>query len=245
MNLQALPHLTQILEDTENLLKNNSLTYLFKREGEEEIDSYDFSFSPPVAEKTVERVVRTDLCTLCERRISYKPHQFGKENIREPFLVLIHNPFIDLQSENKNKKYYQDPLVNNWLFKIFQGVFGLSPENFLVREVLRCLFGREDVKNKQWVDLCSTHIQEDILQYSLQGILVLGEAAPLLFGKLEAQKNIAQVIQFLGKPTVISSGPSRLTYLQKKNALPETIQQEKRNIFQALSVFKKEVMKMN
>lgn len=245
MNLQALPHFVQILEDSESLLQSSAASLIFQKANERKAESYNLSFRLPVPEKAVEKVVRSRLCTSCARRISYKPRQFESEKIRQPFLVLIHNNFIDVLQEGNKRKYYQDPLANDWFFKIFQGVFAASPEDFLVREILRCLFSREDMHNREWLNNCFLHIQEDILKYSLRGILILGEAAPLLFSKEEAREKMASVFELVGKPTVISSGPSRLAFLQKKRVEPEEIRREKMRIFTALSVFKKEVMKIN
>lgn len=241
MNFSALSSFVQILDDARYLLK--STDYIFQKAQEADPFSYDLSFVPPVAEKFVEKVLRSDLCTLCERRMSYKPNPFYNEKVSQPYLVLIHNIFIDpLPHPNRKKKYFQDPLTNDWFHHFFLEFFKSPPEDFLVREVLRCHFGKEDIKKKKWIEQCKSHIMEDIVQHDIRGILILGEAAPLLFEKETAQKNIGKVIRFVDRPTVISSGPGKMTYFQKKNFDKESLQVEKEKIFKALAVFKNQIM---
>lgn len=241
MKFSAISIFTQILDDATHLLK--STDYIFKKTQETSPYSYDLSFVPTMPENIVEKVLRSNSCTLCDRRMSYKPSQFREEKVLQPYLVLIHNIFIDpLPHPNRKKKYFQDSITNDWFHSFFLEVFENSPENFLVREVLRCHFGKEDIKKKKWVDQCHSHIKKDIIQHDIKGILVLGEAAPLLFEKKMAQENIGNVIQFADIPTVISSGPGKLTYFQKNNFSKDVLKVEKEKIFKTLLVFKNKVM---
>ncbi|MCX7680335.1 MAG: hypothetical protein N2316_14130 [Spirochaetes bacterium] len=71
----------------------------------------------------------------------------------------------------------------------------------------------------------------------------MGEAATILVPDREKLNQlVGKTVEFLGIKTVFTPGPSRLVYLQQKNYPSEEILQEKRKIFNAVSLFKREVM---
>ncbi|RME92139.1 MAG: hypothetical protein D6767_03860, partial [Candidatus Hydrogenedentota bacterium] len=198
-------------------------------------------YTPAIAEKTVEKILqskKTTLCTLCERRISYKHKQFETLLIAEPYLLLKHNPFL-----SEHDRFYQDPMVNSLFTKMCHTVWGKNPKEFLVREVLRCHFGAEDVSNPAWIENCKTHIEADISQYKLKGIVLFGKAARILFPDNKVRsKYVGKVFSFCGLPTVLSPGADTIIDLQNAKAPPEKIKQVKKLAFDAMKLFEKEVM---
>ncbi len=238
MHVEQYPRFIEILKDFQYLIKRRQSKLLWRRDSELEPELYDLSFQPALKSSTVERVFQSDLCTRCQRRISYKKEQFTEEVPSLPYMILVQNTFIGEESG-----YYQDPAVDEMFRKIISSVLKHSVEEFLVREVLRCHFGAEEASDQRWVANCKSHIEDDIQKFNLKGILIIGQAAPLLFPEKEELKNlIGQVNQFMGIPMVVTPGPTRLVYMQRNNFSKDKIVTEKKKIFNAVQLFQNSVM---
>ena len=240
MNVEIYPKVRSLLEDFTFLLKNEKNRLLYKRRDDLDLDSYDFSFSPTIRTKTVKTLYESDLCTLCNRRISYKAHQFDEDYPQRPYLILLHNRFKRAQ-----RRFYHEASHNAMFEKIISGTLGFSASELLVRETLRCHFGTEDIKNLEYTKNCTSNIEKDIENFNLQGILIMGQAATLIFpDKSELAAKLGKVFEFLGLPTVVTPGPSRLIYMQENRFSAQKIREEKLKIFDAVKLFKTDVMKL-
>lgn len=212
MQLHNMQQFSTLLEQTTDYIRTFYRDHLHHREGEKSYLDLDLSFSPVVPNVKPLKRIDASLCTRCDRRISYKVNQFTVEAPVLPLLVLIHNPFF-----NQKSQFYQDPGLDKIFTRMLQKVFGVSAESFLVRDALRCHFGRQEIGNPSWRDNCIGHIEEDIQKHHLKGILVLGQAAVLLFPeKQDLKERSGKVSSFLGLPTMVSSGPERVQYLIEK-----------------------------
>ena len=214
-----------ILEDFLAVLQKRSRSLVWKYAGEAdplEINETDFSFQPAAflkqpftSEKIRQKFYQKDACTLCPRRMSYKRGQFEGKAPEFPLLMIVHNAFL-----GANGRTYHNPQVENEFIKLLQESLKLPPEKFLQREALRCHFGAEEIYNETQVKNCQTHLSADIQKYKIKAILIIGEAAPIIFQeKEELSDRMNQISEFMGLPTMVTYGPSRISFM-KKNRYP-------------------------
>lgn len=239
MRVADYPKFLDIIRDFGRLLSENPQALLYRRDGEPDPETIPLHFKPAVAEKTVEKMMDARSCTRCRERLSYKPGQFETTRPTLPYLILVHNRVL-----RKQEIFFQNSAENDLFEKIITGTTGHHPREFLIREALRCHFMTENkTPDPQWFRNCSDHLQADIVRHNIRGMLVMGEAATILVPEREKLlKLLGQVVEFAGIPTVFTPGPSRLVFLQQKNRPAEEILAEKKKIFAAVSLFKKEVM---
>ncbi len=233
--------LQEILEDYLFLLNRHLNTLVWKYDFEPEPHEADFSFTPIIPNRILEKFYEEDSCTLCARRISYKADQFSERNTNKiPLLILLHNVFLAHKHQ-----WYHEPESDREFQSLLKQVSQKNEDdskklNFLIRETLRCHFGAEEVNNREWSKNCQIHIQNDINKYSIKGIWIVGEAAPLLFQeKEELTKRMKQVTHFMGLPTVVTHGPSRIVFMRKKKYPEEKIEEARENILKTIQNFKK------
>ena len=240
MRLDSYPEVLHLVQDLKTwLTESDPNSLIWNRESEVDPLTIDLSFSPPIAEKTVETLYDPDVCALCSRRIGYKPRQFDTKPLALPYLVLIHNSFI-----LATKQYFESPAADKLFRKMISAGLGVSTESLLIREVLRCYFGKPDEADPGNFTNCIKHIREDIDNYKLKGILILGQAAPILFGRSKEalEKVSGKITTFEGLPTIVTSGPQRLLYMQSKHFDQKTVDDEKRRILNHLLLFRDKVM---
>ena len=214
MQLNNLQQFQELLSTTLQYLQVNHRKSLFKRDQETSALSLDYSYFPQVANVTPHPVKKETnlLCTQCSRRISYKVNQFAQEEPDVPILVINHNPFF-----NQKNQFYQSPAYDKILHRMLLKVFQKDAHSFLVRDVLRCHFGKEEVREKEWRDHCLEHTKADLAKFKIRGILVLGQAAVLMFPEsAELKARNAKLTEFFGVPLMVSSGPERIHYLMEK-----------------------------
>jgi hypothetical protein len=242
MRVEYYPELLNIIKSIKsNLYLAKDQSVLLFRSSEPEPLKIDLSFNPVLSKKTVEKFVRTDVCTLCSKRIGYKPGQFNKKIISQPYLILIQNSFK--LSENS---FYENPEEDNIFKNMIKAGLGFEVSDFLVREILRCYFGQKDEKNPDFTKNCLSHFRADIKNFNIKGILILGQAASLLFENDNEviRKKMGKVISIEGIPALISPGPNRIHYMNTHKLDPEAIKKEKLMILNYLKTFKKEIMNL-
>lgn len=240
MHVESYPELLDVITKTKQYLQHEDKSLLiWRRNDEADPLSIDLSFEPELREATVESFLEPNVCTLCERRIGYKPGQFGREQGKAPFLILIHNSFI-----LDRGRFFEDVKVNEIFVNMIRAGLGRPPHDFVVREVLRCYFGAEDEGNGDYLQNCRKHLAEDIEGYKVKGIVIIGQAAPLIFGsdKRVLEGLTGSIKPLFGTPAMVMPGPARIVYMQKKGFAPEKIVAEKRAILGYLENFRREVM---
>jgi len=241
MQLDFYPDYLHAVQDLKKFLQVSSpSSTVWKFEGEIDPLAIDLSFEPPISEKTVEDFIDSDVCTLCARRIGYKPTQFLKPTIRRPYLIIVHNSFI-----LGKDKVFEEGAANSLFKKMIKAGLNAEPQDFLVREVLRCYFGKEDESVLDNQQNCLTHMRRDIVEYNIKGILIIGQAATKIFGtdQEKLKKISGKVIEYEGLPTVVTSGPERIIYMLQKKVAENTLQQQKAKILEHLQLFRKNIMK--
>jgi len=243
MQISHYPDYLDILEDLKNYFKYCDVSQtIWQRENEPDPLAINLSFHPQISETIFENYADKTVCTLCARRIGYKPGQFTKNKSTLPYLILLHNSFI-LSSES----YFEDSSENNLFKKMIQSVFEKDPSEFLVREIIKCYFGQKDEFDQTNIQNCIKHIEADILKYKIKGILVIGQASKFLAQILNKPLNslINKKISFLNIATMICPGPNRIVFMHKNNYSKEKIEEEKNIIKQILLNFKSQIIDIN
>ncbi len=222
--------LEKILDDFLYILHHNKDTLMWQREEETDTNHFDYTFTVPLTQIPVVSAKTKKSCTICSRRMFYKPGQFDTPHSLAPFLLLVHNEYLYSQ-----EKIFYNTLVNEKMSFLLQQINCL-PTQFIIREVVRCHFAREDILNPLWAKNCTQHIQEDIHKFKIKGILVVGEAIRLLFPN-NSHENLGQIINFCKLPTLLTPGPSRIIYMQSKGIAIMKINKEQDNILLNIKTF--------
>ena len=240
MHVEKYPELLDIVRFYKRrLIESDPSTLLWQREGEEDPFAVDLSFHPEISEKTVETFLQSDVCTLCERRISYKTLIQNEPSL--PYLILIHNSFV-----GDHGRFFEDSAVNDLFLRMIQAGLGADARQFRVREALRCFFGQKEESDPAHFVNCQKHLIDDLSRDNIRGILIIGQAAPIVFGnnKQKMEQAAGKVSEFFGLPAVVCPGPTRIKVMEERKMPLAQINDEKRKIINILSIFKKEVMKM-
>jgi len=237
LRVDKIPALIEILNNFESLIQKKKI-FLWKKSHENPPESFDLSYSPVISAKTVERKVDKSACTLCEKRISYKKDQFKKQIPKLPYLFVVHNDFVGPQSQ-----IYHQSEENSLFEKMISTTLKIKPSDVLIRELLRCHFSKEDIFTTQVIANCQNHIERDILDFKIKGMLIFGKAASLLYqDKSELSKKSENPFELFSVKTMICPGPNRLVYMREKKMPQEQIDAERRKIFDTLNRFKVEIM---
>lgn len=237
MRVDLYPELIEVLRSARSILSKRDF-FLWKRDGEPRPEEIGFSFTPIVAEKLIASILDKNACTLCARRISYKKEQFAKREPREPYLFLVHNDFLGPKAG-----FYNKAQENTLFLKMIESVLGFSAKDALVRELVRCHFSKEDLKDESVVQNCSVHLRRDLEDSKIRGILLFGQAASLVFRTKESLAlHENRVFTWNNLPTMVCPGPNRLVFMREKGYSKEQIDAERRKIFDVLEYFKKEVI---
>ena len=227
----------EILDSSIRILKSFDTNYnLWKLENEDAPTSFDLNFNPiiePVEYSVVNTHYNPNACVLCYKRVSYKPKQFETNIPQLPLLILIHNNFV---TKNTNK-YSDDSLDREFNEMLLEGT-GYKSNSFCVREVLRCHFGDTDIHVQEHYTNCMVHLREDIKQFNIQGILVIGEAVNIVFKeKKDIEKYLYKIDTYLDIPTIATPGPSRLLFMKKNGYSDIKINEERAKIQRAIQQF--------
>lgn len=241
MRVDLYPELAAFVRGLAKYLQSYPSSLLFRRSGEVDVRDISLHFKGQLSASAVKKAIKEAPCVLCKERISYKPAQFLEKKVALPFLIVIHNALI-----LKGDVFYAKSEENELFIKIVENTTGYHPNQFLVRELLRCHFDAlPNQYSEKWIQNCAIHIQEDIARYHIRGALVFGEAAAMLFPKREELwANVGKKINLWGIPAVLSPGPARILYLIQKKYPEAEIQKEKRRIYEAVLLFKKEIMRI-
>ncbi len=240
MYLKAITQFKEILDDFEFLLHQNHKAFRWALKDQKSPLDFDVSFKAVIPQKAIFDYYRSDVCIRCSRRISYKPDQFSEVKPKLPYLILKHNVFL-----GKYNRIYHDPEVDREFSQIIKLAIGYEADHFLIREVLRCHFGAEEINDPQWPENCKKNIQDDIIKFNLKGILIIGEAARILLQD-KAKDHFSKVFHFLNLPTVATPGPSRLIFMKRKSYSLTKIKEERDRIIKTIQLFRdKIIQKLN
>lgn len=104
--------------------------------------------------------------------------------------------------------------------RMIQKVFGFTMKEFYFQEFPGCLFSQDRSGEEDWkrrTQNCKVQVQETIQEEGIQGIILLGAAATLLFGKEEALKQMGKTLEFQpGTPMVVLRSPEAILAAEQK-----------------------------
>ena len=222
---------SKIVQDFHYVLTHlDSQAVIWKRDKESIPDSQDFSFQlkqPTISESTTQT---HSGCVLCRHRIFYKADHDTPKTAAVPYLLLVHND--ELISGNC---IYQKNQLNKEMHDLLDRA-NVKASSFLVREVLRCHFDKNDVSNSEYINNCLEHLRADIKNLHVKKILIVGEAIRLLFPNKKSIV-LGQWIKYEDLPAILTPGPSRLLYMKKNSFESHAFEKEREKIISNIKLF--------
>lgn len=126
---------------------------------------------------------------------------------------------------------------------MIEGMLGFHPRAALVREILRCHFSADDTMDAENAERCLIHVRKDIETHGVRGILLVGQAASLIFrDKADLAQRQNQVFEWQGVRAMVCPGPNRLQFMREKNFAKDQIDAERQKIFETLKIFKDKII---
>ncbi len=234
MQLEIFSELTSVLQGLRGVIHNHPENLVYLRDREKSPDSIELDWKKRHSIPKVLKPTKTEnLCTLCPRRISYKPYQFAPNFPEIPILVVVQNHLLV-----DNDKIYHETSTAVQFQSIFTTAFGGDFTKFMYREALRCHFSKADVQNPDFLKNCSGHIRNDIDNFRIRGIIFLGSAAPLFYPDPTGIKEAnGKILEYHGVPALFSHGPERMAALVERKTPAEKIKTEKEQIIRNLKNF--------
>ncbi|MCU0825732.1 MAG: hypothetical protein MUF77_13975 [Leptospira sp.] len=165
-------------------------------------------------------------CTLCAGKIAGIRNYFQIGRI--PILVLHYSgstspkekPFIKKQA----KQIFRDKVTEVTWADLIQKTFGFSFEEFFYEEYPACTFSSVEFVESDWqkrVEACKIHLEENIKEFGIKAVLVLGSSARLIFGAEKAKEILGKEIlwEIGGKqiPLLTLRSPEALVFLEEKS----------------------------
>ncbi|TGL59431.1 hypothetical protein [Leptospira sarikeiensis] len=161
-------------------------------------------------------------CKLCPDRLSAIRHFIIRG--RKKILVLHYTgeTVSGKQSYVKTSplKIFRSSEAEDVFDRMIQKVFGFTMKEFYYQEFPGCLFSQDRSTEDDWkrrTNNCRIQVQETVQEEEIQGIILLGAAAPLLFGKDEAIGQMGKTLEFQpGVPMVVLRSPEAILAAEQK-----------------------------
>lgn len=161
-------------------------------------------------------------CKLCPERLSAVRHFIVRG--RKKVLVLHYTgefqPNKPSYAKTSPQRIFRTPEAENLFDRMIQKEFGFSMREFYYQEYPACLFSQDRSSELDWkrrVENCRVHVKETVQKEGIKGIILLGAAATLAFGKEEAAKLLGKTVEFEpGIPMVILRSPEAILSSEQK-----------------------------
>lgn len=244
---QVFQSLIEIFDEASYFIKSN---YLPITNLKSEQDPHDVSFSwRPLTKKTKEqrqkdnqekqrtnRELANFPCSLCSNKTTGIKNFFYPGRI--PILVLHYSGASSLKEKpfiKKNpKQVFKEEITSKVWNTLIQSTYHFSSEELFYQEYPACNFNVNTSKNEDWktrTDTCKVFIEENIKDYNLQGILLLGSSAKHVFGAEVAKQMVGKLTHWFlnGKniPVMTLRSPEALVFLEEKSKQKS----EEKNLF--------------
>ncbi len=273
-NSGIMKELKGILQDLRFLIKKDEIPIL-RKQGEKDPENLDLvwkesiTWNFPSEQKPVsipgiqvrippKKEDRNFSCRLCPERLSAIRHFIIRG--RKKILVLHYTGETVSGKESYVKtsplKIFRSTEAEDVFERMIQKVFGFSMKEFYYQEFPACLFSQDRSTEEDWkrrTQNCKTQVQETIQEEGIQGIILLGAAATLYFGKEDAAKQMGKTISFQeGVPLVVLRSPEAILVAEqkRKTSKPESSEfqeakkkeiEVKESILNQLGIFHSEV----
>ncbi|WP_411822714.1 hypothetical protein [Leptospira sp. 'Mane'] len=228
--------LVDVIEETKYFLKKQSLP-IFHLNHEPDPGDIHFPWkaltkktSEQKAKETKEkqrtnREVINFPCALCTGKVSGIRNFFYRG--RKPILVLHYSGAVSPKDKPFVKRspsqIFREILTEKIWSSLIEKAFGFSYQEFFYQEYPACNFSNVNSKEEDWktrIDTCKIHIQDNISDFDIQGIILLGSSARLVFGD-KAKDFLGKTIhwEFGDKkiPVLTLRSPEALVFLDEKS----------------------------
>jgi uracil-DNA glycosylase len=234
---QIFESLIEIFDEAQYFIKTNTLPIINLRS---EADPHDISFVwKPLTKKTKEQRQKENQekqrtnrelvnfpCTLCTNKTTGIKNFFYPG--RYPILVLHYSGASSLKEKpfvKKNpKQVFKEELTGKVWNELIQSVYNFSSEELYYQEYPACNFNANAIKEEDWklrIDTCKVYIEENIKEYDLQGIILLGSSAKHVYGSEIAKQMVGKLTHWKlnGKeiPVMTLRSPEALVFLDEKS----------------------------
>lgn len=267
-----------ILRDLKFLIQKNEFPIL-RKQGEEHLENLDIQWkdswawlpvtgdsqkaAPSQSAKILAKIPakkedRNFACKFCPERLSAIRHFIVRG--RKKILVLHYTgetiPGKESYVKTSPLKVFRTAEAEDIFERMIQKVFGFSMKEFFYQEFPACLFSQDRSQEGDWkrrTENCKAHVLETIQEEGIQGIVLLGAAATLYFGKEEASRQMGRTLEFIpGTPMIVLRSPEAIlaAELKRKNSKPESPEfqdakkkeiEVKESILSQLQIFHSEV----
>jgi len=229
--------LIEIVEEAQFFIKKNSLPIFNLRS---EPDPHDISFvwkpltkkSKEQRQKETQEKQRTNRelanfpCNLCPNKTTGIKNYFYPG--RFPILVLHYSgassvkekPFIKLNP----KQVFKEEITGKLWNELIQKVYHFSSEELFYQEYPACNFNISVTKAEDWksrIENCKSFIEENVNEFQLKGIILLGSSAKHVFGTEKAKDMVGKIdFWVLGNkkiPVITLRSPEALVFLEEKS----------------------------
>jgi len=165
-------------------------------------------------------------CTICAGKLAGIRNYF--QIGRKPILILHYSgsttpkekPFIKKQA----KQIFRDKITEITWSELIQKSFGFSFEEFFYEEYPACTFTPTEFVEDDWqkrIEACKIHLEENIREFGIKAIVVLGSSARLIFGTERAKEILGKEIlwEIGGQkiPLLTLRSPEALVFLEEKS----------------------------
>lgn len=236
LNRELVQIYKSLIDETSFLLKNQKFPIISYPE---ETDPNDISLlwkswkdrNPLEIAKEAQEKLRgsRDLinfsCSLCENKQSGIRNFISRGRI--PILVLHYSgavlpkdkPFIKMNP----KQIFKDALTEKIWSSLIQSAYEFTYEELYYQEFPACNFQPTKSNPESWkqrTESCKLHIKETISLHSIQGIIILGSSAKVLYGdgvKEKLGKWEEWQFEDLSIPTMVFRSPEALVALESKS----------------------------
>ncbi|TGJ99118.1 hypothetical protein EHO59_14660 [Leptospira semungkisensis] len=234
-----LRELKGILQDLKFLIQTDQFPIL-KKQGELDPNDLDLNWKeswnwplvssskpqasmPGIQVRTpVKKDDRNFTCKLCPDRLSAVRHFLIRG--RKKILVLHYtgetSPGKESYVKTSPLKVFRSPEAENVFDRMIQKVFGFTMKEFYYQEFPGCLFSQDRSNESDWkrrTENCRIQVNETVQEEGIQGIILLGAAATLLFGKEEATKQMGKTLEFQpGVPMIVLRSPEAILAAEQK-----------------------------
>jgi hypothetical protein len=226
-----------IFDETQYFIKNNALP-VFRLQSEP--DPHDISFVwKPLTKKNKEQRLKENQakqrlnrelinfpCSLCSNKTTGIKNFFYTG--RFPILVLHYSgasnpkekPFV----KKNPKQTFKEELTGKVWNDLIQSVYNFSSEELFYQEYPACNFNTNVGKEEDWktrAETCKVYVEENVRDYEIQGIILLGSSAKHVFGAEKAKQMLGKIdfwhLDGREIPVMTLRSPEALVFLDEKS----------------------------
>jgi len=229
--------LIEILDEANFFIKRNTLP-IFKLQSESDPQEISYSWRP-LSKKSKEqrqkenqekqrthRELANFPCNLCANKTTGIKNYFYPG--RFPILVLHYSGASSIKEKpfvkRNPKQVFKEELTGKVWNDLIKSAYNFSSEELFYQEYPACNFNSNVSKDEDWktrTENCKIFIEENVKDFQLKGIILLGSSAKHVFGSEVAKQMVGKLISWDidGKkiPVMTLRSPEALVFLDEKS----------------------------